>query len=140
MLAASISQIRLWCTQVVPVCLRLHPTTLNGHWLAFDIEQPLEDTFGLFVAALAEVVIADDAVPVDEVERRPVVVLEGAPDLVVVVDRDRVVDPSLDGRPPDKVDLVLKRELRRVDSNDHQPVVAVRPGPRPGRTARCAAS
>jgi hypothetical protein len=45
----------------------------------------------LLVASFAEVVVADDAVGVDEVERRPVVVVEGAPDLVVVVDRDRVV-------------------------------------------------
>jgi hypothetical protein len=34
------------------------------------------------------VVVADDAVGVDEVQRRPVVVVEGAPNCVVVVDRD----------------------------------------------------
>jgi hypothetical protein len=39
------------------------------------------------------VVVSDDALRVDEVERRPSIVVEGAPDLVVVVERDRVVDP-----------------------------------------------
>ena len=67
---------------------------------------------------------------VDEVERRPVVVVEGAPDRVVVVDRDRVVDRSLLDRPPHAVDVVLERELRRVDADDDQPVVAVGLRPR----------
>jgi len=42
----------------------------------------------LLVASFADVVVADDAVGVDEVQRRPVVVVEGAPNCVVVVDRD----------------------------------------------------
>jgi hypothetical protein len=54
-----------------------------------------------------------------------VVVVEGAPDLVVVVDGDRVVDPPLLRRLPYAVDLVLEGELRRVDSDDDQPVVPV---------------
>ena len=45
------------------------------------------------VRALAEVVVADAPLGVGEVQRRPVVVAERAPDRVVVVDRDRVVDP-----------------------------------------------
>ena len=85
---------------------------------------------GLLVAPLAEVLVADDAVRVDEVERRPVVVGEGGPDLVVVVGRDGVVDvPHLD-RLPDEIDVVLEPELRRVNSDDDQPVVAVGPRPR----------
>ena len=43
--------------------------------------------------ALAEVAEPDAPVAVDEVERRPVLVGERAPDRVVVVDRNRVVDP-----------------------------------------------
>ena len=61
-------------------------------------------------------------------------VVEGAPDRVVVVDRDRVVDPSVLRRQPDAVDPVLERELRRVDSDHDQPVVSV--GPRPGADVR----
>ena len=74
--------------------------------------------------------VADGAVRVDEVERRPVVVVEGAPDLVVVVDRDGVADPSLRRRLPHAVDVVLERELRRVDADDDQPVVPIGIGPR----------
>jgi hypothetical protein len=67
------------------------------------------------------VLVADDAVRVDEVERRPVVVREGAPDRVVVVLRNRVVDVPHLHRLPYAVDVVLERELWRVDSNDEQP-------------------
>jgi hypothetical protein len=56
--------------------------------LALDAEQPLDGALGLLVASFADVVVTDDAVGVDEVQRRPVVVVEGAPDFVVVVDRD----------------------------------------------------
>ena len=60
-----------------------------------DAEQLLDDALRLLVAPFAEVSVADDAVRVDEVERRPVMVVEGAPDLVLVVDDDRVVDLAL---------------------------------------------
>jgi hypothetical protein len=71
------------------------------------------------------VLVPNHAVRVDEVERRPVVVVERAPELVAVVDSDRIVDCSLLGRLAHAVDLVFERELRRVDSDDHQPVVSV---------------
>jgi hypothetical protein len=78
--------------------------------LAHDDKQLLDGAPGLLVASFADVAVGDDAVRVDDVERRPVVVVEGGPDCVVVVDRGRVVDPSL-GRLPDAADLVLGREL-----------------------------
>jgi hypothetical protein len=53
-------------------------------------------------------------------------VVEGAPDLVVVVDRHRVVDRSLSRRLPHAVELVLERELRCVHADHSQPVVPVR--------------
>ena len=71
--------------QVVPVGLRLHADPFDGDELALNAEQTLDDALGFLVASFAEVVVADDAVRVDEVERRPVVVVEGGPDLVVVV-------------------------------------------------------
>src|SRR5918999_1565824 len=82
------------------------------------------------MASVAEVVIADDAVRVDEVQRRPVAVRERTPDLVVVVDRDRVVDRALPRRASHAVDLVLEGELGRVDADDDQPNVSVGPRPR----------
>jgi hypothetical protein len=59
------------------------------------------------------------------------VIVKGGPDLVVVVNRDRVVDTALSGRLPYAVDLVLERELRRVNPDDDQPVASVDlpPGP-----------
>jgi hypothetical protein len=99
---------------VLPVCLRLHAEPLDGDEVALDAEQPLQQPLRLLVTALAEVVVPDDAVRVDEVERRPVVVVEGPPDGVVVVDRDRVVDPALRRRHPHAIDLVLEGELRRA--------------------------
>ena len=42
-------------------------------------------------------------------------VVEGIPDRVAVVDRDGVVDRALADRFAHAVDLVLERELRRVD-------------------------
>ncbi|HTT91467.1 MAG TPA: hypothetical protein VMF65_18065 [Acidimicrobiales bacterium] len=41
-------------------------------------------------------------------------VVEGRPDLIVVVQRERVVDASLRDRLRDAVDLVLEEELRGV--------------------------
>jgi hypothetical protein len=75
----------------------------------------------------------------DPAPRRPVVVVEGAADRVVVVDRDRAVDVSLRRRPAHAVDVVLERELGSVDADDDQAVVAVGPRPR-GRRAPGAAS
>jgi hypothetical protein len=76
------------------------------------------------VASFAEVPVADPAVGVDEVERRPGVDGERVPDRVVVVDPDRIVDRSLGGRLPHAVDVALERELRRVDSDDGQAVLS----------------
>lgn len=85
-LAAPVAEIRLGRTHVVPVGLRLNAEPFDGDQLALDVEQPLDGALRLLVASFAEVVVADDAVRIDEVERGPVVVVEGAPDLVVVVD------------------------------------------------------
>ena len=62
-------------------------------------EQLLDHALGLVVGAFAEVMVADAALGVDEVVRRPVLVVERAPDRVVVVDRDRIADLA-DPSPP----------------------------------------
>jgi hypothetical protein len=49
---------------------------------------------------LSDAVIADDAVWLDEVERLQVVVVEGAPDFALPLERDRVVDVGASGPRP----------------------------------------
>jgi hypothetical protein len=73
-LAAPGAEIRLGRTEVVPGGLRLNADPFGGDEVALDAEQPLDDALRLLVASFAEVLVADDAVRVDEVERRPVVV------------------------------------------------------------------
>jgi hypothetical protein len=59
--------------------------------------------------------VADLPVGVDDVQRRPVVVVERGPDGVVVVDRHRVIDPQVLDGAADVVEVVLDVELRGVD-------------------------
>jgi hypothetical protein len=113
--AAPVAEIRLARRQVIPVGLRLHAEPFDRDELALDAEQPLNHALGLLVAAFAEVLVADDAVRIDEVDSRPEMVGEGLPDRVVIVDPDRVVDRSLVDGGPHAVAVVLEREFRRMD-------------------------
>ncbi len=85
---------------------------------------------GDVVVALAEMCVADVAVPVDEVLRRPVLVPERRPRAVLAVERDRVADAQPLDRAADVRGHRLERELGRVDANDHEPVLAVHAVPR----------
>jgi hypothetical protein len=62
---------------------------------------------------------------IDEVQRRPVAVVEGPPDSVLVVHGDRVVDLHPLHGSSDVVDALLEWELRRVDAYHHQPLILV---------------
>jgi hypothetical protein len=94
LVAAPVAEVGLGRPQLLPVGFGLHTDPFDRDEPALDAEQLLDDALGLLIATLAEVLVDDDAVGVDQVQRRPVVVVEGAPAGVVVVDRDRVVDPS----------------------------------------------
>jgi hypothetical protein len=50
----------------------------------------------------------------DEVQRRPIVVREGVPDRVAIVQRDRELDPHRYEHLRHIVDVVLERELGRM--------------------------
>jgi hypothetical protein len=119
----------------VPVGGRLDTSGIDRNQVLVDAlgagvgEQSLHDHLGLFVVALAEAVVADLALGVDEVQGRPVMVVEGAPDGVVVVDRDRVGDPQVLDLLADVVEVVLEVELGRVHADDHQSVLLVPLGP-----------
>jgi hypothetical protein len=60
--------------------------------LALDPEELLDRALGLRVAALAEVDVGEVAGPVEEVARRPALVVVGAPELEARVQEDRVLD------------------------------------------------
>jgi len=92
-------------------------------------QQLLDDHFRLLVFAFAEVVVPDAALRVGEVQGRPVVVAEGTPYRVVVVDRDRVTDPHVPLGAADVVGVVLERELGCVHADHDQPEAGVFPGP-----------
>jgi hypothetical protein len=74
-------------------------------------------------------VVADVAVSIDDVERRPVVVVERVPEGVAVVDRDGVSDPEVTNSAAYVLDVALERELRGVDTDDDEPFVVVALGP-----------
>jgi hypothetical protein len=79
---------------VVPVGRLLDALPLDGDELALDAEQPLDDPLRFLIAPFAEVLVADAALRVDEIERRPVAVGKGAPDLLVVVHGHGVWTPT----------------------------------------------
>src|SRR6266851_9408037 len=56
-------------------------------------QQLLKNHFRLFVGALAELMIANTPLRIDEIEGRPIVVIESTPDRIVVIDCDRILDP-----------------------------------------------
>ena len=73
--------------------------------------------------------MANPALRVDEVERRPVLVVESAPDAEVAVDRDRKRDPVGVRRPVDVRRALLELEFRRVHADHDESGVLVLLGP-----------
>ena len=73
-------------------------------------QQLLDDHFRLLVFAFAEVVVPDAPQRVGEIQGGPVVIVEGAPDRVVVVERDRIIDPHVPHGAADVVQVVLEAE------------------------------
>ena len=90
-----------------------------------DAQQLLDRSLGLLVGTLAEVLEPDTPDAIDEVDGRPVVVVERPPDGEVVVDDDRVVDPEFGGRAAYVVEVVLEPELGRVRADDDDAAVAI---------------
>ena len=92
-------------------------------------QQQLNDALGFVVVAFAEMMVADTAFGIDEVMRRPVVVIERAPDLVVVVDGHRIIDLEIGHCLLDVTDDLLEGEFRRVHADYHKTLVLVFVGP-----------
>jgi hypothetical protein len=83
------------------------------------------------VRTLAEVVMSDLAVGVDEVEGGPVVIAERLPDGVVVVDDHRVADIHLLQRPAHVVDVAFELELGRLHPDHRKSLARILVRPRP---------
>jgi hypothetical protein len=88
-------------------------------------QEHLDDHLALLVAALTEVHVPDRPFRVRDVHAGPVVVREGAPDRVLGVERDRILDALVRSGPADVVGVSLERELRRVDADNDQALIPV---------------
>lgn len=86
------AQVGLRGPQRTPVGRLGQAAGVDADELLVHPQELLEGPLDLLVGLLAEVVEPDTPVAVDEVEGRPVVVLEGPPDGEVVIDDDRVAD------------------------------------------------
>src|SRR2546421_10887760 len=73
--------------------------------------------------------VSNPPLRIDDVERRPVMVVEGAPDRIVVVDRGGKIDLHVLRGPAEIVDLFLESELRSVNADYHQSLILVFLGP-----------
>ena len=103
-------------------------------------QQLLDHHLDRGVLALAEVVVADPALGIGDVRRRPEVVVERLPDAVVAVDGDRIVDAEAARPRDDVVDVPLEAELGRVHADDREPGWGRTSSPTPGGTAASGAS
>src|SRR3712207_1415565 len=83
----------------------------------------------LFRSTLAEVVVPDPSLLIRDVQRRPVVIGEGAPDGVVAIERDRVIHPHVPGGRDHVVDVPLEPELGGMNPDHDQVLILVFRGP-----------
>jgi hypothetical protein len=135
-LGALVTHVVLFRCQVVPVGGDLRATGVDCNQILRDPvvsrlgQQLLDDSFRLVVVALAELVVADAPLRVCEIERWPVMVVERAPDRILIVDRDRIRDPHLLYRAADVLEVMLEGELWGVHTDHDQTRILVFLGPR----------
>ncbi len=89
------------------------------------LEQGSNPLLRFLVSALAKVVKADLSRGIDKVIRRPVLIVETTPDLVVVIHRDRIGDAEILHCFADVRFVLFEGKLRGVNANDHQAAVLV---------------
>src|SRR5262249_24872269 len=122
-LGTLIADVVLGGPQAAPIGGGFNATPLDRNQFLTDAvdsgcgQQSLKNHFGLFVLALAELMMANMPLRIDEIERRPIVVVEGAPDRIVAIDRDRIIDPQVLRGVANVIDVSFESELRRVYTN-----------------------
>ena len=93
-------------------------------------QQVLNHPLRLLVCALAEVMMPNPPLGIDEIEGRPIGVLERTPYRMIAIDRDRILDPQVRHGSAHILDLFFKGELRRVHADHDQSLLRVFLGPR----------
>src|SRR6266545_4716749 len=122
--------------QAAPIGGSFNTTGIDRYQFMIDVTHPgfgqqlVQNHFRLFVVALAEVMMSNLPLRIDEIERRPIVVVEGTPDRIVVIDRDWMFNPQALHGSANVIDVSLECELRRVYADDHQSLILVFRGPR----------
>ena len=81
------------------------------------------------IVAFAEMVMANLALGIDKVVRRPILVVEGPPDRVVIVERNGITDLEIGNGVAHVVDILLEGEFGRVHPDHHEALVFVLLGP-----------
>jgi hypothetical protein len=113
-LRLTVSEVGLHGLQTVPVGLHLGTKRVDLGEVVFDLvgsgvgQELPDDDLVLAVVALAESMVPDASLGVDEVKGRSVVIRERVPDAVVAIDRDRVPDPHIGKSSPDIVDVFFE--------------------------------
>src|SRR5215467_4210115 len=71
-------------------CVHLHVAARGRRVRVVLVQQLLDDVLRFLIVAFPEMMMADPALPVDEVVRWPVAILERIPDRSIAVDGDRI--------------------------------------------------
>src|SRR4051812_18799133 len=74
-------------------------------------------------------VVPNTSLCINEVQSWPIAVPERSPDGMLIVHRDRVIDPHLMQGRTNVVDVFLKSELRRMNADHYQSVIPIFLGP-----------
>ena len=91
-----IANVGFWRLQIAPVGGVLHTSGLGVDEAGWHVpvaslgQQHLDYVFGFVIFAVTEMVIPNVSLLIDEVMRRPILVIEGLPDLEIAIDRHRV--------------------------------------------------
>src|SRR5262249_3753679 len=134
-LGTLIAEVVLGRPQAAPIGGSFNTTGIDRNQFVIDAldsgfgQQLLNNHFRLFVVALAELMMSNLPLRIDEIQRRPIVVVESTPDRIVAIDRDRILDSHVLGGAANVLDVSLECELRRVDADHHQSVLLVFLGP-----------
>src|SRR5260370_32212093 len=130
-LGALIADIVFRRLQAAPIGGSFNTTRIDRNQFMADAaasglgQQLLNDLFRLFVFALAELMMSNTPLRIDEIEGRPILIVESAPYRMVAIDRESIIDPHLLRGSANVIDVFLKCELMRVHADHHQSLVLV---------------